>query len=461
MSAKSVNQGTFYLQHNPSNFTFVLLFLLLSWSTHLLDLFINFFCISVIPCFSARTCGDGMENDLIAKPSTPETVPDAVNFEKRRFSGSDKSAQHHHPLLYKAVTAVQSSSPPAVKPVGKIFNLIPRLVHSNTSSPNRTSASVRNKEPRFIPFEPYKAAINPIIPYKKPQNKIKLKNRNNLDLNVLVTQMSQMTSSELGSATTLEAALDDLDERAKEQKEHERELAEVKKERDYYANQLKFQVQVNTELKNLLVASIGEDLQTRVNVLTEDKLQLARALLNTAENLSSHTEQIEYLIGQSEVWRSKFLASSLMVEELARWKASLTQRNNILLTSNKNLLDTCAKVREMQTEVLKNLVFLANLKTVTLPSSNLLDLTAESQQISQHLILHAGVGMPNTLNLTNLDPMTTAEKQAIDALQNSNQPLMSTDDAFRAIIGQAFPSILSMQQQRDQQANAEVKHEGE
>lgn len=94
-----------------------------------------------------------------------------------------------------------------------------------------------------------------------------------------------------------------------QRREYEKQLAELRKERDYFESQLKFQVQVNTELKNLLVAAVGEDLQTRVNVLTEDKLQLARALLNSAHNLSTHTEQIEYLAGQSEVWRSKFLAS--------------------------------------------------------------------------------------------------------------------------------------------------------
>lgn len=66
---------------------------------------------------------------------------------------------------------------------------------------------------------------------------------------------------------------------------------------------------MNSELKNLLVAAVGEDLQTRVNLLTEDKLQLARALLSSATEHSSHTEQIEYLANQSEVWRSKFLAS--------------------------------------------------------------------------------------------------------------------------------------------------------
>jgi hypothetical protein len=238
-----------------------------------------------------------MENDLTTKTITDQMINTTSalptnNFDKlsidRRHS-IDKSTHH---LLYKSISSFESSSPPAVKPIGKIFNLIPRLVRSNNSSPLNGTSS-RNKEPRFIPFEPYKAAINPIIPYKKPQNKIKLNNKNNLDLSVLVTQMSQVTSTELNNIV---AVLDEVSDKEKHQQDHDKQLLEMKKERDYYANQLKFQVSVNSELKNLLVASIGEDLQTRVNVLTEDKLQLARALLNTAENLSSHTVMRFFLL---------------------------------------------------------------------------------------------------------------------------------------------------------------------
>lgn len=59
----------------------------------------------------------------------------------------------------------------------------------------------------------------------------------------------------------------------------------------------------------MLVAAVGEDLETKVHLLTEDKLQLARALLNSAQHLNTHQEQTEWLAGQCEVWRSKFLAS--------------------------------------------------------------------------------------------------------------------------------------------------------
>lgn len=132
--------------------------------------------------------------------------------------------------------------------------------------------------------------------------------RNNLDLNTLVSHVSCLTTNEFKNMNLI-GANEIKSEKAAQNLINERQIVDLKKERDSLDTQLKFQVQVNSELKNLLVAAVGEDLQTRVNVLTEDKLQLARALLNSAQNITTHAEQIEYLANQSEVWRSKFLAS--------------------------------------------------------------------------------------------------------------------------------------------------------
>lgn len=173
-------------------------------------------------------------------------------------------------------------SPPAVLPKGKIFNLIPRLIVSN----KQLSLQSRNREPRFVPFEPYKAAINPIVPQRKHQN-LRINKKNNLDLNTLVSHMSLFkTTSKLDLEQEDPLKMSELEQ---QRIKYEKQLADLRKDRDCVSAQLKSQVQVNTELKNLLVAAVGEDLQTRVNVLTEDKLQLARALLSTAQNLSSHT----------------------------------------------------------------------------------------------------------------------------------------------------------------------------
>lgn len=130
-----------------------------------------------------------------------------------------------------------------------------------------------------------------------------------------------------------------------------------------------------------------------------------------------------------------------MVEELARWKASLSQKNKLLLESNKQMLETMSQVRDMQIDVLKNLKFLAQIKTINLPSSNLMDVTAECLNISENLVLHSGIGMPANLELNGLDMTTPAEKLAVEALQHSNKTLMSTDEAFKAIVDQAFPTV--------------------
>lgn len=181
-------------------------------------------------------------------------------------------------LIYRHNYA--TPSPPAVLPKGKIFNMIPRLVTINKPF----SVQSRNKPPRFVPFEPYKAAINPIIPLKpKP---IRANKKNNLDLNTLVSHMTSMKISSMKVELDNEKKESEIE---KQRRLFDRQLEDLRKDRDCVAAQLKSQVQVNTELKNLLVAAVGEDLQTRVNVLTEDKLELARALLNSADNLSSHT----------------------------------------------------------------------------------------------------------------------------------------------------------------------------
>lgn len=399
---------------------------------------------------TARTRGDGMENEALAVATSSSTHQQQTSSDPHGIFTSnelklptDLELQRLLPHsgtnpIYRPteLVAVGNASLPPTVPKGKIFNLVPKLVPRSRTT---TGSSLRNREPKFVPFEPYKGAVNPIMPFKNNENRVKISDRNNLDLSVLVSQMSTITSKELKGME------EDKQELNAEKQKYEKQIEELKKERDYYQSQLKFQAQVNSELKNLLVAAVGEDLQTKVNVLTEDKLHLARKLLNSAENLSSHTEQIEFLAGQSEVWRSKFLASSLMVEELARWKTSLLQKNRMLLASNKEMLETTSKLREMQLDVLRNLKFLSNRKDISLQSANVLDLTAESVNISEQLVLaHSALGMPDSLDLAGLDTTCPAEKLAVQALQHSNEPLMNTDEAFRAIVGQAFPSINTM-----------------
>lgn len=247
-------------------------------------------------------------------------------------------------LIYHPTNLKQESLTSPVTPTGQMVEIVP-----NTPvliKKERILHPLKSKEPKFIPYEPYKAAINPIVPAESSKKKmLSGSSKNNLDINVMASQLAGLKTEELKSKMEVKKKEEDGEiERLK--KKHELEMQKLREENSQLENQLKFQAQVNGELKNLLVAAVGEDLESRVHLLTEDKLQLAQALLNSAKHLNTHQEQTEWLAGQCEVWRSKFLASSLMVEELAKWKAALCQRTTDLQEAIKRLMEECSRSRE-------------------------------------------------------------------------------------------------------------------
>lgn len=73
----------------------------------------------------------------------------------------------------------QQNSTPPVTPTGQIVNLIPKTITQTT-------------EPKFVPYEPYKAAIRPIVPLGKK----KKRSKNNLDINVMVSQLTHLKTEE-------------------------------------------------------------------------------------------------------------------------------------------------------------------------------------------------------------------------------------------------------------------------
>lgn len=72
--------------------------------------------------------------------------------------------------------------------------------------------------------------------------------------------------------------------------------------------QMSSQAQINNELKSMLVASIGEDIEAKIQMLTEDKILLVRKLLNFTGALAGRQDQLEMVSGERDVLRSKFLA---------------------------------------------------------------------------------------------------------------------------------------------------------
>ncbi|XP_076161740.1 golgin-45 isoform X3 [Ptiloglossa arizonensis] len=291
-----------------------------------------------------------------------------------------------------------------------------------------------------------------LIPPVTPNGPI----RNNLNMNMAVSQIAAMKIHET-TVSPNDTANTDKDnymesQWLKEKKAYEVEIQKLKEENSQLENQLKFQTQVNGELKNLLVAAVGEDLETKVHLLTEDKLQLARALLNSAQHLSTHQEQTEWLAGQCEVWRSKFLASSLMVEELAKWKAALCQRTTDLQEAIKRLLEDCNHIRDISLKTYRTLsilrenfdpVGIVSCKRHELPSTNIVDLAQGCCQLAEILKVQLLCGLENInlqkeINITGLDMKTLAEKTAEQLLMRPKLLVSGRQDvACSAVMGAA------------------------
>lgn len=90
---------------------------------------------------------------------------------------------------------------------------------------------------------------------------------------------------------------------------------------------LQIQTQVNAELKKLLVASVGEDIQYKLERLVNDKHRLAYEQEINAKQAEKLSEEIEQCSIKCDLWRSKFLACRLMSDEALTWKSFLLLLN--------------------------------------------------------------------------------------------------------------------------------------
>merc|ERR1712158_91030 len=89
-------------------------------------------------------------------------------------------------------------------------------------------------------------------------------------------------------------------------------LEQTQKKLEDSEKQLKIQIQVNSEVKKLLVASVGEDIEAKVDYLTQDKARLAADVLEYNNRIAVDWERKEELGVEKDVWRSKFLASTVI-----------------------------------------------------------------------------------------------------------------------------------------------------
>ncbi|XKL62852.1 hypothetical protein PGB90_002685 [Kerria lacca] len=383
---------------------------------------------------SKRTEGDGMENKDI------------------KIQDSDLGVSKELQIGMNYNSFVKQASVPSAHLPGKVIK---------SNDEKHTSLIVKfSKEPKFVPYEPYKAATSPIIKNINEKDKcIKFLKNANLNVHNLIKMENLNVSTEMKPCHLI-AEINAITENenvyknGKEKKDLLNELEELKKKNSKLENQVKFQTQINGEIKKLLIAAVGEDMETRVQLLTEDKLYLAKQLLNTAKTLSTHQEQIEWLVGQSEVWRSKFLASSILVENLAKCKAKLCQKVSECENVLRHLLEDNDKLRQNVFKTFVNLSTLhekfdlntiADDTRVQVVSSNLINLCFLNQHLSELLLLqllHENINKKK-IDFDILNSMTPAEKKAEEVLAQPVIPCESSDIVCSAVMTGAALALSS------------------
>ncbi|KAK4320314.1 hypothetical protein Pmani_008820 [Petrolisthes manimaculis] len=202
------------------------------------------------------------------------------------------------------------------------------------------TARPKRREPKFVPYEPYKACVKPILMTtrsKKIQKCPKEKKKEITDKPIGECKEMDNDGDSMKNAEKVSVMVMDFEkERAEwEQKTTklkaemtvlENQVTHVKKEKTNLERQLSVQSQINTELKKLLVASVGEDVQGRVQCLTEDKARMATMIRKYSERVDRDYEERERIGIQCDVWRSKFLGSSMLVDELVGLRVGLSQQ---------------------------------------------------------------------------------------------------------------------------------------
>lgn len=174
-----------------------------------------------------RTQGDGMENVTADKSETKQS--------KSRLGDI---------LIYHPTNLKQLRSIPPVMPIGTIVNLVPKNI-SNIKHEKNILHSLKSKEPKFVPYEPYKAAVNPIVPFEKKNRRLP---RKESSVKATVTQIAsisiQETNTNVKDSTRENEEKVSEDEWKNEKRAYEREIHKLKEENSQLETQLKFQAQV-------------------------------------------------------------------------------------------------------------------------------------------------------------------------------------------------------------------------
>lgn len=107
-------------------------------------------------------------------------------------------------------------SPP---PAERIISLVP-ISNLSGMKPKTSSSAMENKKAKFVPYEPYKAAVKPIVPSKKKISKKELAHHLKG-----IENCAKKSSKEQDSTVSNVVCQQDYDKIVKEKEELEKQLA--------------------------------------------------------------------------------------------------------------------------------------------------------------------------------------------------------------------------------------------
>lgn len=276
-----------------------------------------------------RQEGDGMERPpevAVHSPATAESKPD---------QGEKMIELPEAGLKLEKLPPIRDNVDlPPVVPESPLVAEKPKVYPKGSYPPTHR----KSKEPRFVPYEPYKGAVASMDgkKAKRPPRQSSITSSPVVEKVMEKKQKEEEEDEDDEQSVKMRSELEQNYRCMLDVKE--REINLLKEKLDQSDKQLKIQTKVNEEVKRLLVASVGEDIEARVDFLTQDKARLAADVVEYNNRIAVDWERKEELGVEKDVWRSKFLASTVIVEELSQAKQTVQQRVEELSHQARRLL---------------------------------------------------------------------------------------------------------------------------
>ncbi|XP_067944393.1 uncharacterized protein [Watersipora subatra] len=181
------------------------------------------------------------------------------------------------------------------------------------------------------------------------------------------------------------------------------------------------QLKVNSELKKLLVASVGNDLQYRVEKLAQDKVELSATVGSYSQKIYKDVEDLDRISIQADMWRSKYMASRVQADELTQVNLSLNQRYTEATSALQQMLE--------ERRTINNNLQLAQrlLERVHSPISDSLSRTS----------------MVNRSTLQMSDDVLAISNRLANSLPTQSSPIFQSDPTFSLTHSLNSPEVLS------------------